>query len=523
MPTDSDRHTAMPEWLSRRAAQTPHRPALICEGGRFTFADLDRAVNQATERCLERGVRPGEHVGLLARNSLEYVIAFHAVARAKAVLVPINTRLSAGEIENLIGDARVRTLFYDAESAADVPVGLPGAVPLTDLTGTIIAAGEPERAKAGALYTDLDAVQSVVYTSGTTGKPKGALLTYGNHWWSATGSTLNLGLRHDDVWLACLPLFHVGGMAILMRNVICGTTVLLHRRFDAGAVNHAIDTEGVTHISVVSTMLQRMLDERHDRPYPKGLRCVLTGGGPVPKPLLERCAVARVPVVQTYGLTETASQAVTLSPEDALRKLGSAGKPLFPVEIEVDAPAGDVGEIRVRGPNVSPGYFNKPRETQAVHRNGWLHTGDLGFFDEDGYLFVVARRRDLIVSGGENVYPAEVESVLEGHPAIAEAAVVPVDDTHWGQVPVALVVLSGEAADERMFPGDRPQPLEDRLSEALRSYCRGCLAGFKRPVAIYRVADLPRNATGKLLRHHLPTPPVRAGAQSRPRRRHEEG
>src|SRR5438067_1537754 len=288
---------------------------------------------------------------------------------------------------------------------------------------------------------DLDSVQSVIYTSGTTGRPKGARLTYGNHWWSATGSALNLGLRADDRWLACLPLFHVGGLAILLRSAIYGIAAVVHESFDERAVNRAVDEERVTIVSVVAAMLQRMLDARGQEPYPPWLRCVLLGGGPAPRPLLERCAARGVPVVQTYGLTESASQVATLAPEDALRKLGSAGKPLFPTELRVDAPAGEVGEIVVRGPTVTPGYVNRPDATARPIRDGWLHTGDLGRLDDEGYLYVVDRRDDLIISGGENVYPAEVEAALLAHPAVAEAGVFGIADAEWGRSVAAAVSL----------------------------------------------------------------------------------
>ncbi|MDQ2807743.1 MAG: o-succinylbenzoate--CoA ligase, partial [Chloroflexota bacterium] len=340
---------------------------------------------------------------------------------------------------------------------------------------------------------DLDALQAILYTSGTTGQPKGAMLTYGNAWWSAVGSALNLGTHRDDRWLVCLPLFHVGGLSILWRSVIYGVPAIIHDGFDAVAVNAAIDAEGVTVVSLVSVMLARMLDARGGRPYPATLRAVLVGGGPVPQPLLERCAALGVPVVQTYGLTETASQAATLAPADALRKLGSAGKPLLPTQIRIagpdgDAAAGIVGEILVQGPTVTPGYWGRPDATDRALRDGWLHTGDLGYRDSEGYLYVVDRRDDLIISGGENVYPAEVEAVLGAHPAVREAGVVGAPDTRWGQVAHAAVVLrSGQAA----------------TADELRAWCRSQLAGYKVPAVILFMDELPRNAAGKLLRRAL--------------------
>ena len=231
-----------------------------------------------------------------------------------------------------------------------------------------------------------------------------------------------------------------------------------------------------------------MLDARGERPYPPWLRCVLLGGGPAPRPLLERCAARGVPVVQTYGLTETASQVATLAPEDALPKLGSAGKPLFPTELRVDAPPGEIGEILVRGPTVSPGYVNRPERGAA---DDWLRTGDLGRLDAEGYLYVVDRRDELIISGGENVYPAEVEAALLAHPAVAEAGVTGLADSTWGQVVYAAVVL---------------RPGAGATAEQLRAHCRARLAAYKVPTRLELVATLPRNAAGKLLRRRLVGP-----------------
>ena len=483
----------MPDWLWQRARISPEKPALICASERWTFAELDRQVEAVAARLTAAGVRPGERVALLARNSAGFAQTVHAIARVAAVLVPLNVRLSEPELRWQLEDIDASALIYDGVDAAVAAALRPGlrTLALSQLTvrddGVATDAGaEPPRFR-------LPAVHSIVYTSGTGGQPKGAMLTYDNHYRSAIASMLNLGLRGDDGWLACLPLFHVGGLAVLLRSVIYGIPAIVHESFDPLAVNRAIDEDGVSIASVVGAMLQRMLDARGDRPYPAMLR-VLAGGGPLPRSLLEECTRRGVPVVQTYGLTEAASQVATLSPDDALRKLGSAGKPLFANELRIVGdggsvlPAGVPGEIVVRGPTVMAGYHGRPEETARALRDGWLHTGDIGYLDEEGFLYVLDRRDDLIISGGENVYPAEVESVLVSHPAVEEAGVVGLPDEQWGQRVVALVRLRAGATV---------------TEEQLRAFCRERLAGYKVPASVRFVDALPRSAQGKLLRRKL--------------------
>jgi O-succinylbenzoic acid--CoA ligase len=279
-------------------------------------------------------------------------------------------------------------------------------------------------------------------------------------------------------------------LSIILRSAIYGVAAVVHDEFDAERVNAAIDDKGVTIVSVVAVMLQRMLDVRGDRPYPSSLRCVLLGGGPAPRSLLDRCAAIGVPVVQTYGLTETCSQLATLAPEEALRRPGSAGKALYPNELRIAAPADDgAGEILVRGPVVMAGYANQPDATRAAIVEGWLHTGDIGRIDADGYLYVLDRRDDLIVTGGENVYPAEVEAALLSHHAVAEAGVVGVADETWGQRVVAVVRL------------ESPSTV---VAADLTSHCRDRIAGYKVPREIRVVVEpLPRTASGKLRRAAL--------------------
>jgi O-succinylbenzoic acid--CoA ligase len=441
------------------------------------------------------GVRGGHRVGVLLSNGAPFAEVVHACMRLGAVLLPLNLRLTPGELAWQVRDAGARVVLYDASTESK-------AIELRTLAEEVVVARVDEAARVDSeppTNTPLrDRAEpheplAIVYTSGTTGAPKGAVLSYSNFWWSAVGSALNLGVHADDRWLAPLPLFHVGGLSVLTRSAIYGTTAVLHDGFDAERVSAAIDDEGITLVSLVPTMLHRLLDARGDRPVPSSLRCVLLGGGPAPRPLLERCARLGIPVSQTYGLTECCSQVATLAPSDALKKLGSAGRPLYPNELRLagtdgaDPSPGEGGEILVRGPVVTSGYWNRPDATASAIVDGWFRTGDFGMLDDEGYLYVLDRRDDLIVTGGENVYPAEVEGVLLAHPCVAEAAVIGEADAEWGQRVVAVVRLVEEAGEG--------------VVEELRSHCRASLAAYKVPREVRISGEpLPRTASGKLRR-----------------------
>jgi O-succinylbenzoic acid--CoA ligase len=318
---------------------------------------------------------------------------------------------------------------------------------------------------------DLDAVHCRILTSGTSGHPRPIGLTYGNHLWSAVGSAFNLGIEPTDRWLCCLPLHHVAGLSIVMRSVIYGTGAVIHPGFDVDAVAASLEGDGVTLISLVATQLSRLLEAGVDL---LPLRAVLVGGGPVPVEVLEEALGRGASVVQTYGLTEAASQVTTLTPEEGARKLGSAGRPLLTTHLRIQD-----GEILVQGPIVAPG---------CADEDGWLHTGDLGRIDDEGFLYVEDRLGDVIMSGGENVLPAEVEEVLLRHPDVADAAAVGRADAQWQEAVTAVVVLHTGA---------------DASAEELRRHCAEELASFKVPKRFEFADELPRTDSGKLLRRAL--------------------
>ncbi|MCC6849445.1 MAG: o-succinylbenzoate--CoA ligase [Deltaproteobacteria bacterium] len=465
-------------WLAVRARRDPAGLALIVAGERVTWCELAARVEQAAAGLARLGVGAGDRVALAMASSLPAVALVHAAQRAGAALVPLNTRLAPPEIAAIVAHAAPAVVVHDAGSAD--AIAKTGARRVDAATLGMGAGGTaPPPAPL-----DPAAAATIVYTSGTTGRPKGVVLTHANHWASAAASRAALGVAPGDRWLCCLPLFHVGGLSIVLRSVLDGVPVVLHERFDAGAVWRAVVAERVTLLSLVPTMLRRFLAEVEAAPRAHALRCVLVGGAALDPALHARARARGLPVAATYGLTEAASQVATAGVDDTP---GDVGRPLPGTSVRIaDAGSDGYGEILVAGPTVTAGYFRDAEATAAALRDGWLHTGDVGGLDGDGRLRVLDRRGDLVVSGGENVYPSEVEAVLLAHPAVAEAAVYGVDDAEWGRrVEAAIVPRAGAAIDEA----------------ALRAWCRARLAGYKTPRAIVAVVSLPRTASGKVRRH----------------------
>jgi o-succinylbenzoate---CoA ligase len=470
--------SATPDWLLMRARTAPSDTALIAGGEQLTFGELEARSDNVAVALMERDVRDGDRVALLLRNGAAFASLIHAVPRAGGVLVPLNIRLTADEVAWQARDCGAALLIHDDTTAELARVA---GVPTAHADELRTAGGGPTVERA----FEHGRPHSIIYTSGTTGRPKGALLTFGNHFWSAAAAAQNLGWSKSDRLLACLPMFHVGGMSVVLRAVLYGNAVVAHETFDAARTNQAIDDDGVTVASVVANMLRRMLDERGGRRYPPTLRAVLLGGGPASQALVHEARALGVPLLPTYGLTEAASQVATAPPGMAA-PAGAAGRALPGIEVRIDG--ANEGEILVRGANVSPGYWQRPEETAETFRDGWLHTGDIGRMDDDGWLYVLDRRDDLIVSGGENVYPAEVEAALLEHPDVAEAGACGVADERWGAAPAACVRLR-EAAS--VSP------------EELRAFCAGRLARYKLPSRVRIVDALPRTPSGKLQRHLL--------------------
>lgn len=479
----------MPNWLHKRAYMTPERIAIVENQNEWTYRDLQRSSLRMANGLKKRGVRKGHHVGFLMGNGVETVLCLHALMYIGAVIVPLNFRLTSAELRYQISDAELSFLVTDTTYIGKATEAI-NETEVSLLTWDRIEPGE-EQSEELQTTIALSQLHTIMYTSGTTGKPKGVMLTYGNHWWSAVSSSLNLGLDVNDRWLCAVPMYHMSGLSILLRSVIYGITTIVHSHFDPKAVNESIHKDGVTIVSVVSAMLKRMLDELGSAHYPETFRCMLLGGGPAPYPLLSTCQEKQIPVYQTFGMTETASQIVTLSPEYMLSKQGSAGKALFPSELRIMEDGKEVeafqhGEIIVKGPTVTSGYYNRETEGDSFI-NGWFHTGDQGYLDDEGFLFVLDRRKDLIISGGENIYPAEIEAALLDHENILDAGVTSIREEEWGEVPVAYVVRKAEHVSE--------QELLTFLSERL--------ARYKLPKRITFLEELPRNGANKLQRRLL--------------------
>lgn len=474
----------IPHWLSKQAFLSPNQPAIEkVDGTVMTFHQLKEKSQTFARKLATIGIHKGEHIAILSNNNVEMIIAIHALSYLGAVAVLLNTRLTPDELNYQINDANVQAILYH-EQLSDRAFGLQASI---KKSFSEVEAG-PIKHMELASEMNLDDPFTIIYTSGTTGFPKGVIHTYGNHWWSAIGSALNLGLSENDKWLAVLPYFHVGGLSIFIKSVIYGMPVYVVEKFNEQIVLDAIVNRGVTIASVVTVMVQRILASLGENSFPEHFRCMLLGGGPAPVPLLENANSKNIPVFQSFGMTETTSQIVTLSPRDALTKIGSAGKALFPARVKIeDCEPNQIGEIFVKGPMVTIGYYNNQEANDTSFKAGWLSTGDLGYLDDEGFLYVVDRRKDLIISGGENIYPSEIESVLTGFDGIKEVGVTGKKDEHWGQVPIAFIVPQHEQVKK----------------EDILSYAKEKLAKYKLPKEIYFVNSLPRNASNKLVRARL--------------------
>ena len=493
-------------WLRQRAIRSPKRRALTFEGATLSYGDLQDRIDRTATVLRDGGVRAGDRVGYLGFNHPAFVETMFATARLGAIFVPLNFRLTGPELQFIIEDAGCHTLVVDSDHLAVIEsvrdrltvrrwLGVELAPDGWDDQLALRDAAEP---LGDSDPVDADDVAVIMYTSGTTGLPKGAMLTHGNFWWNNANAATTLDMLEADVTLVFAPLFHIGGLNVTtLLTMLRGGEVVLHRHFDPNAALDDIPKYGVTTIFGVPAMFLFMsqLPGFNDADL-TSVRMLICGGAPVPEPLLKTYAGRGIPINQGYGLTETAPKVTFLTSEFGMEKIGSAGTTPLLCEVKlVDDDGATItepdakGEVCVSGPNVMKGYWNRPEATaEAIDEEGWFHTGDVGYLDADGFLFIADRVKDMVISGGENVYPAEVESVLYEHPSIAEVAVIGVAGERWGEAVTAVAVLKEGG--------------ELTLDE-LRDFATDKLARYKLPTRLHTIPEIPRNASGKVLKREL--------------------
>lgn len=489
----------------RRAALSPNRIAMIFEEREISYSQLGDNVRRQASLLQAAGVCAGDRVGYLGFNHPAFFETLFAANALGAIFVPLNFRLTGEELTFIINDAGVHTLVCDDALRPVVEPVIP------NLCCTHYFSSESEADNWRHLSSEraaLEPLQSVVsvdehdlclimYTSGTTGLPKGAMLTHGNILWNNINAMMAFGGSRDDVILTAAPIFHIGALNVMTLNGFqLGSTIALLRSFDPGQVLTDFERYRVTHMFGAPAMFLFMSQQpQFAQTDLSSLKMLLCGGAPVPVPLIELYGERDVFFCQAYGLTETAPFACGLEAEYAISKMGSAGQaPLFTEVRIVDeenraVAAGERGEICIRGPNVMKGYWNRPQATaEAIDEMGWFHSGDIGYMDEDDFVFICDRLKDMVISGGENVYPAEVESVLYKHDAIAEVAVIGLKDDKWGEAVTAVVALNEG---------------HELTLEGLREFATDHLARYKIPLRLHFVDELPRNPAGKVLKFVL--------------------
>jgi fatty-acyl-CoA synthase len=495
--------------LAHHAGRAPDTVLTYFEGEAITYGEMAQRVSALAGGLAGRGLGPGDVVAILSYNCPEFLEALFAANHLGAIAMPINWRLAAAEVRYILEHSGARAIVCDdallglADEAAEglpgdllrvsiAPVDRPGWTTVGDLRSS-----SPGVAAAGAAGDD---IHRLMYTSGTTGRPKGVMLTHANLAWKNLAHVVEFGFTSADLGLACGPLYHVGALDLTTTSLIAaGAATIVHRAFDAAAVVDEVERSRVTAVWLAPAMVNAIMSlpdiEQRDL---SSIRLVINGGEKMPIPLIER--IQRVfPAAwfaDAYGMTETVSGDTFLDRDSIIAKLGSVGRPCLYLELDLwdedgnPVPAGEQGEIVMRGPKVFKGYWRDEEATATAFAGGWFHSGDIGVRDEDGYLFIVDRLKDMIVSGGENIASSEIERVLYEHDAVLEVAVVGRPDERWGEVPVAYVVL-------RRGPGTTP--------DALAEHCRAQLARFKVPKEFVFLEALPRNPSGKVLKRELRT------------------
>ncbi len=497
--------------LTQKAKQMGGSEALVFEGKRLTYGDLNNRVNRLANAFLDMGIGKGEHVLLLAQNCNEFMEVYFALAKIGGVLVPVNWRLAPREIEYICTNSRsvaflvqadycpavnsIREKLDGVKDYVCIGQGTPGNMKSYDELLEAYPPGEPHMKWGVSLGDDV----AIIYTSGTTGRPKGAIHTHAGHLWHAANSAIGFQVRPDDRSLVCCPLFHVAGFHNFSFHMYyVGGTVIMHRSFNETKIFEDIERERVTLLFAVSSMIVRLVEHpdigRHDL---SSLRKIWTGAEPFPIPTIRKIKETwpALEFVQAYGFTEGISTTSFLEDRHAISKIGSVGKPFYGVEAMVvdeqgnEVAPGGTGELVQKGTQVMREYWGKPPEAgPTFDENGWYHSGDRVRLDEEGYMYIVGRIKDMIISGGENIYPAEVEQVLYTHPKIKEVAVIGVPHERWGEAVKAIIVL---------------QPGEEMTDQEVIEYCKQNIASYKKPKYVIFIEQLPRLASGKIAKAEL--------------------
>jgi len=490
-------------FLDKAADRFPEKTAVIGEGRRTTYRALKQRSDSLAASLACRGMLKGTRVAILAHNSIEYIETLFALMKLGAVCVPINTRLTAAETAVLLDHCRPAVIVYDQEFAEKIS-GYTANAALRVVIGRDQdrqAFSYESFASAPANLLDVSVTEDdpscIIYTAGTTGSPKGVILTHGNQVWNTMNYTAAYALCPEDIELAPTPLFHSSTLGRVFTYVFNAAAFILRRKFNPEACLELIQREKVTSITQAPTMYHMMHSAAQRSGYDlRSVKRAVTGASLMTPRAKQQLAelFPEAACYDLYGITEAAPGVAILQPRDFLRKPGSVGRPMLCVETAIVheggdfLPAGQVGEILCRGPNVMRGYYHDPDATAAALRGGWLHTGDMGFMDEEGFLHIVARKKEIIISGGVNIYPGEIEQVLMQHAGVADAAVIGVADEQWGEKVVAAVVPRDKSR------GDR---------EDILCFCKKHLAGFKCPRALFFIDGLPRNAAQKVLKNEL--------------------
>ena len=470
--------------LSERARVTPDRLALVSieTGERLTYADLNARAERAAE-TLRTLLAPGDRFGILAYNSVEFLDLFFAAGKAGVIVVPLSTRATAHELDGIVRDCGMRALFYGQEFES-ISSSLP--VPVTELPGSWVAKSTPGNS-ATRQPGNPESTYCLLYTSGTTGKPKGVMIPKRQLYWNGYNTAINWGLRDSDVSPIFTPLYHAGGVAAFLIPIFCaGGTIVLHKSFDTAEVWRTIERERCTVVLGVPTIWKLLMDAPElataDLSH---VRWFVSGGAPLPQYIIDAYQKRGVVFKQGYGMTEVGVNCFTMTVEDSFNKPGSIGRPMLFTEVKLADMDGEVGEMWIRGPHVSNGYWNNEEATRAAYgEDGFFRTGDLAWRDDDGFFYIAGRRKEMFISGGVNVYPAEIEAELVAHPAVSDAAVIAVPDETWGEVGVAFVVGSIGADD-------------------LSAYLALRIAKYKVPRRFVFVEALPRTPYGKVVKEEL--------------------